>query len=115
MKSGSEKLERVLIRLKDKRASGARSPEGAVDTTLRTVLARFPNREEEILGLMQASVTFRELCLDYGQAVESLDRVAADGEASDRDRSAYVELIGELEQEILETLTRSREEAESEG
>ncbi len=57
---------------------------------------------------MQESHSFRELCLDYGRAVEALDRLTTKGGSSDRDRAIYVELVGELELEILEALSRSR-------
>ena len=89
-------------------SEGCGSRVGVVDTTLRSALGRFPDRRGEILARMQECQSFRELCLDYGKAVEALDRLEADPSSSDRDRATYVELVGELELEIVETLSRSR-------
>lgn len=75
---------------------------------IRSIVARFPQRELDIRRRCARDPHFRAICADYEEATAALhywQRVAKDG---DRRVAEYAAFLGELEAEILDRLDRSR-------
>lgn len=71
----------------------------------RSIVARFPEHELEIHRACARDDGFRAICADYEDAVSALRRFE---ETGDRRGEEYATIAGELEEEILELLERSR-------
>ncbi len=74
---------------------------------IRSILARFPDRELEIWRRCASDAHFRSVCLDYEEATVALRRWRRAGEKNDRRIEEYTDFIAELETEILSFLDRA--------
>jgi len=78
---------------------------------IRSIVARFPQRELDIRRRCARDPRFRSICADYEEATTAYrywQRVAEDG---DRRAADYATFLGELEAEILAQLDRSKSRA----
>ncbi|MET4389048.1 arylsulfatase A-like enzyme [Bradyrhizobium sp. F1.4.3] len=77
---------------------------------IRSIVARFPQRELDIRRRVVRDAHFRSICSDYEEAARALRHWQQAIEEGDREggRKAeeYVGLLGELEGEILAHLDR---------
>ncbi len=73
---------------------------------IRSIVARFPQRELDIRRRCSRDARFRSVCMDYEEAAAALrhwQKAAGDG---DRKIGEYTQFLGELEAEILAQLDR---------
>jgi hypothetical protein len=79
-----------------------------IRNTVFTVLGRFPDRKQAVKRLFKESEEFQTLCEDYLQCVKALRHWnrSLKEEAPAR-RHEYAALLGELEEEILQSLNES--------
>ena len=72
----------------------------------RFVRDRFPDRQNEVLGLYLRDLEFRELCHDFGVCVGEIERSAGSpaSEAASQRIEQFQELQEELEADIAERL-----------
>jgi hypothetical protein len=82
---------------------------------IRSIVSRFPQRELDIRRRCVRDAHFRSICSDYEEATRALrhwQQVLEDGnreggrKAKERKVEEYVNLLGELEDEILTHLNR---------
>lgn len=74
---------------------------------VRSIVARFPQRELDIRRCWARDAWFRSVCADYEEAAVALrhwQKVAGEG---NRKAEEYANFLGELEAEILAQLDRS--------
>jgi hypothetical protein len=76
-----------------------------MDAGMQSVIERFPTHAASIRDLFHADQSFREMCCDYADTLEAVQR----WQASDSPQKAarieeYQELARELESEILTAL-----------
>jgi hypothetical protein len=75
---------------------------------IRSIVARFPQRELEIRRRCSHDAHFRSVCADYEEAAMALrywqERAREGARESDQRVSEYASLLGELEAEILSQL-----------
>jgi hypothetical protein len=77
-----------------------------IQTSLFSVIKRFPDRQNIVKRLFRESENFQDVCEDYRKCSEALhhwDR--SDSEESSVRRAEYSALLQELEAEILQCLT----------
>lgn len=80
---------------------------------IRSIVARFPEREFDIRRRCARDFQFRAICADYEEAAKALSYWQKLAQEGDRKKEAgrYVEeyrsILGELEAEILAHLNRS--------
>jgi hypothetical protein len=77
-----------------------------IQTTLFSVVKRFPGRKETIKRLFRESEAFQIMCEDYQRCAEVLRHwnESASAEAAAR-REEYATLLRDLEAEILQSLS----------
>lgn len=78
---------------------------------IRSLVARFPQRELDIRRCCARDSHFKAICADYEEAAAALrywQKAADDGGRKVGDYAAF---LGELEAEILDQLDRSRSNA----
>ena len=80
-----------------------------IQTSVFTVVKRFPDRKEAVKRLFRESDTFQTVCEDYRRCVEALRHwnQSASEEAPAR-REEYAALLRDLETEILQSLNEFR-------
>jgi hypothetical protein len=81
-----------------------------IQTSLFSVIKRFPDRQNIVKRLFRESENFQDVCEDYRKCSEALhhwDR--SDSEESSVRRAEYSALLQELEAEILQCLTEPNE------
>jgi hypothetical protein len=71
---------------------------------MRTIVARFPDREMEIYRRAAGDAVFRLICMDYAQAVAARRFWEANAGPGDQRLRDYADLAAELEAEILARL-----------
>jgi tRNA U55 pseudouridine synthase TruB len=80
---------------------------------VRSILARFPERELDIRRRCGRDAYFRSICTDYEEASRAHNywqNIAQEGDRkkeADRNVEEYANFLGELEMEILAHLNRS--------
>jgi hypothetical protein len=77
-----------------------------IQTSVFTVLKRFPDRKDTVKRLFKESENFKAVCEDYQECAKALyhwDR--SDSEEAPLRKSEYSALLQELEAEILQCLT----------
>ena len=79
-----------------------------IQTSIFTVIERFPDHKDSIKLLYRESKTFQTICDDYRQCAEALKRwnQLSSEEAHAREKE-YAELLQDLEAEILHNLEES--------
>ena len=79
-----------------------------IQTSIFTVIERFPGNKDSILQFFRENQNFQTICDDYRLCAESLKRwnQSASKEAPAR-RKEYAALLQELEAEILQILDES--------
>ena len=76
-----------------------------IQTSVFSVLKRFPDRKDSIKDLFRKSETFQILCEDYRQCIVALKHWdASQSEEAQARGTEYSALMEELEQEILNSL-----------
>lgn len=79
---------------------------------IRSVLARFPQRELDIRRCVIRDASFRAICSDYEEAVRARDhwqKIVTEGDLEgERIVKDYNSLLSELEEEIEAYLNRSQ-------
>jgi hypothetical protein len=76
-----------------------------MDSGLARVLERFPELEASIRDRFHEDPSFREMCGDYAEAMQALQRwETSDGPQKGARIEEYRELIGALEIEIMTAL-----------
>ena len=81
-----------------------------IQTSLFSVIKRFPDRKDIVKRLFKESENFKAVCEDYQECAKALhywDR--SDSEESSVHRAEYSALLQELEAEILQCLTEPNE------
>jgi len=80
-----------------------------IDTSVFSVVKRFPDRTDAVKKLFKKSKAFQTVCEDYRKCTEALRHwnESASVEATAR-REEYAVLLHDLEAEILQTLDESR-------
>ncbi|XIA65272.1 hypothetical protein ACFIOY_02465 [Bradyrhizobium sp. TZ2] len=77
---------------------------------IRSIVARFPQRELDIRRRFVRDAQFKSICSDYEEATRALrhwQQVLKEGNREGgRKAEEYVNLLGELEDEILAHLSR---------
>jgi hypothetical protein len=74
---------------------------------IRSVVARFPQRELDIRRRCVRDAQFRSVCADYEEAATALRYWEKGATEGDRKVEEYKNFLGELEAEILAQLNRS--------
>jgi hypothetical protein len=75
---------------------------------LHYIIARFPEYRQVIVEMYRESNTFRSLCDDYSECMRILDHLnTSKGLIKNQQDKEYLELAGELEQEILTYINKS--------
>lgn len=77
-----------------------------IQTSLFSVIKRFPDRKDIVKRLFKESENFKAVCEDYQECAKALhhwDR--SDSEEASVRRAEYSALLQELEAEILQCLT----------
>jgi hypothetical protein len=76
-----------------------------MDAGMQRVIERFPKQAASILDLFQADHSFRDICGDYADTLEALERwQASSGPHKAARIEEYQELARELESEALAAL-----------
>jgi hypothetical protein len=70
-------------------------------SNIAAIVTRFPLRELEIRRRCARDPTFREICEDYGEALQALRHWEAAGPAGAARANDYRQMLQELEAEIL--------------
>jgi hypothetical protein len=70
-------------------------------TPLRLVTEQFPSLEDEIAGLFERDLVFRELCEDYAACAEAATRLDPGAASTAAYRQEYAALQLRLETELL--------------
>ena len=80
-----------------------------IQTSVFTVVKRFPDRNDTVKQLFKKSETFQSVCDDYRRCAEALRHwnESASEEAPAR-REEYAALLRDLEAEILQNLNESK-------
>ena len=81
----------------------------AIQTSVFTVLERFPDRGDTVKRLFRESETFQNVCEDYRRCAEALhhwNQSASDEAPAHREE--YAALLQDLEAEILQSLDEFR-------
>ena len=80
-----------------------------IQTSVFTVVKRFPNRKDTVKQLFKENETFQSVCEDYRRCAEALHHwnQSASDEAPVR-REEYAGLLQDLEAEILQNLNESK-------
>jgi len=73
---------------------------------IRTIVARFPQREFEIWRRCTGAADFKSICANYEEAATALRYWQEAAGVGDRRVKDYTEILGELETEILRLLDR---------
>lgn len=73
---------------------------------IRSIVARFPERELEIRRRCSHDPHFRSVCRDYEEAAVALRHWQGAAKEDDRKVEEYTQFLGELETEILMQLDR---------
>ena len=73
---------------------------------IRSIVARFPQRELDIRRRCARDARFRAICADYEEAAAALRYWQRVGKEGDRRVAEYANFLGELEAEILAQLDR---------
>ncbi len=77
-----------------------------IQTSLFSVITRFPDRKDEVIRLFRESESFQTVCDDYRRCVEALEYWnQSDSEEAPIRRDEYAALLVDLEAEILEHLS----------
>jgi hypothetical protein len=76
--------------------------------TIRSIVARFPQRELDIRRRCASDAHFRSICSDYEEAVAALRRWQKTGREGDAKVEEYASFLAELEAEILDQLERCK-------
>jgi hypothetical protein len=79
-----------------------------IQTSLFSIIKRFPDRKDILKRLFKESENFKAVCEDYQKCSEALhhwDR--SDSEESSVRRAEYSDLLQELESEILQRLNET--------
>lgn len=80
---------------------------------IRSIVARFPQRELDIRRRWSHDAHFRSVCKDYEEAAAALRYWQKAARESDRKVEEYTQFLGELEVEILAQLDRPAQSARS--
>jgi hypothetical protein len=76
-----------------------------MDAGMQRVIERFPKHEASIRDFFHADQSFREICGDYADTLEALERwQASSGPHKTARIEEYQELARELESEVLTAL-----------
>ena len=76
-----------------------------MDAGMQRVIERFPKQAASIRNLFHADQSFREMCGDYAETLEALERWQASSDPRKAARiEEYQELARELESEVLAAL-----------
>ena len=80
-----------------------------IQTSVFTVVKRFPSRKDTVKQLFKENETFQSVCEDYRRCAEALHHwnQSASDEAPVR-REEYAALLQDLEAEILQNLNESK-------
>ena len=80
-----------------------------IQTSVFTVVKRFPSRKDTVKQLFKENETFQSVCEDYRRCAEALHHwnQSASDEAPVR-REEYAALLRDLEAEILQNLNESK-------
>jgi len=80
-----------------------------IQTSVFSVVKRFPDNKEAVIRLFNESETFQSVCEDYRLCTEALRHWndSASDEAPAR-REEYAALLRDLEAEILQNLTEGQ-------
>ena len=80
-----------------------------IQTSLFSIIKRFPDRKDTVKQLFKESETFHSMCEDYLRCTEALQHwnQSASDEAPAR-REEYAALLRDLEAEILQSLEEFR-------
>jgi hypothetical protein len=73
---------------------------------IRSIVARFPQRELEIRRLCTRSDDFRSVCADYEEAMKALCHWQKAGGPGEQKVEEYTNFLTELEAEIVAQLNR---------
>ena len=77
-----------------------------IQTSLFSVLKRFPNRKDTAKQLYRQSESFQTMCEDYRKCVKALDHWnQSEEEIAPIRHAEYSAIIQELEKDILQRLT----------
>jgi len=78
-----------------------------IQTSVFTIVKRFPDRGDTVKQLFKESETFQNVCEDYRRCAEALQHwnQSASDEAPAR-REEYAALLRDLEAEILQNLNK---------
>lgn len=75
-------------------------------SNIAAIVARFPLRELEIRRKCAQDQRFAEVCEDYSEALEALQRWEKAGAAGATQVEDYHRMVGELEAEVVSKLGR---------
>ena len=80
-----------------------------IQTSLFSIIKRFPDRKDTVKQLFKESETFHSMCEDYRRCAEAMQHwnQSASDEAPAR-REEYAALLRDLEAEILQSLDEFR-------
>lgn len=82
-------------------------PGKGVMETIRSIVARVPQRELDLRRRCASDARFRSICSDYEEAAAALRYWQSLGSAGKRMAAEYADFLAELESEILDQLDRS--------
>lgn len=74
---------------------------------IRSLVARFPQRELDIRRRCARDAHFRSICADYEEATAALHHWQKVGKGEDRRVAEYAAFVEDLETEILDQLDRA--------
>lgn len=105
LETAAETQQRQHCSVSDKGLDQRMPWTGAVEE-IRSIIARFPQRELEIRRRCTRDACFRSVCKDYEEAAKALRYWQQAGRDGERMVEEYMNFLGELEEEILDRLDR---------